>query len=381
MSKVRKMILLACVAACASNAQAYKLDPWAFKGNAKAAAEERAKAMRELGAEKGHPNAFFDPVHEQMTLRSLAQATATGTAGVELEKLAATDSGRSLLYGVRWNDSPYVVRTGAMYLFCKLKLQATNSLPCWGSQMLYGKTHPKVETDDPTLLAMIVRSHFYDMQFLHAMSEEKVAATEVREKILMWAELVALIQAGLVVDDTRLEQVVPMLSTNARFHWAKIFPSRPHLRDNKNMAKWRVGTMFRADRDRAALNLKDVALGSFLHIVQDSYAGGHVEREVSEGGSFAWGTVKEFHSYQGQDGDWHNCHDRNPINGAWAAAMGEPRNPVNVGANIIRILRAARPATDDGMEEMRSRVSATFLNLANPGQESTTGNTRRPSCA
>jgi len=378
-TNVYKLLLLAGAGAIAFNAQAFDVDPWALHFSAERAAKERAAAMKGLGAEHEDPKAIFDPVHEQMTLRSLA--VATGKAADDWVGLAGTDSGRSMVYGVRWNDSPYVVRTGAMYWICRVKKQAANSLPCWGSQWLYGTTHPQHKVDDKTSLAMIVRSHFYDMQFLHAMSEKDVQADEVREKILMWAELVALIQAGMVVDDTRFEQVVPMLSTTARIHWAELFPARPGLPNNKNMAKWRVGTMFRADRDRSAYNLKDVALGSFLHIVQDSYAGGHTEREMADGDRFAWGDVREFHTYQGQNKTWHSCNDHNPINAKWAAAAGDKRNPVSVGANVIQILRSAKPGTDPGMADMRDKVSAAFLNLADPARKATIGDTAKPACS
>ncbi|WP_426338094.1 hypothetical protein ACN9MZ_16665 [Pseudoduganella sp. S-14] len=69
------------------------------------------------------------------------------------------------------------------------------------------------------------------------------------------------------------------------------------------------------------------------------------------------------------------------MHGGWAEEIGEPRNPVSVGANIIRILRAVGPATDEGMGDMRGKIGAAFLHLANPGQLSTTGDTNRPSCA
>jgi hypothetical protein len=53
--------------------------------------------------------------------------------------------------------------------------------------------------------------------------------------------------------------------------------------------------------------IKQVALGSLLHMVEDSFAKGHAERAVNgescaaAGSSLGAGRIREFHSYVNQD--------------------------------------------------------------------------------
>jgi hypothetical protein len=53
--------------------------------------------------------------------------------------------------------------------------------------------------------------------------------------------------------------------------------------------------------------VKDMAFGSLLHMIQDSFAKGHVQREAPKPGGLVWGRIVEFHSYTHQD---HSAHSK-----------------------------------------------------------------------
>jgi hypothetical protein len=390
MNRCIRLVLAGAIAATlAPQASAFRINPWTHNSAAEKTEDEAARREAERLAASTSPDKriiaelvehhLAAPVHEEMTLRSLSLYLHPGQSSDTWESLESDRMAPGLLYGVRWNDSPYVVRTFPAYFSCWFGGSMVSKNPvCWGRQMLYGKMNPAKK--DFMSLTMIARSHFYDMQFLHAMGATGTAASHVAEQILMWGELVALIQADRIGEDTRFENVGAMMTPTSAAHWNAIFPGDSALADNRNMGKWRVGTMFRPDKQRMRYPLKDVALGSFLHIVQDSYAGGHVLRTVLDDVRLPWGKVEEFHSYMNQDTNWHGCHDNDPIRSAWKDVKDDPRSPIAIGSGIIGIFRSTEVAHVKGLETLKGKLSAAFLTLEDKDRKATVGAVDKPKC-
>ena len=92
----------------------------------------------------------------------------------------------------------------------------------------------------------------------------------------------------------------------------------PVMKDRFHCSGWSVADLYVLGRQDTMLRfVHDIAFGSVLHTIQDSFAGGHVERESSKSEEKCSptlalprpGRIKEFHSYAGQDGHLHDAKD------------------------------------------------------------------------
>jgi hypothetical protein len=141
------------------------------------------------------------------------------------------------------------------------------------------------------------RSHYFDLQFLHAMA---AAAGEKPEdtlaKIMLWAEVMYRLSIGEGLSGadklgsvTIASNVTAAAGPTYSYSLSQFFDqySKPsgtdtlsHLLTLDTACKW--------------LDLKRRALGSLLHVVQDSYARGHVRRTLTNPGDFLPGKTDEF---------------------------------------------------------------------------------------
>ena len=62
------------------------------------------------------------------------------------------------------------------------------------------------------------------------------------------------------------------------------------------------------------MKIRQRAVGALFHMIQDSYAHGHVERDSA-------GEITEFHAYGGQDEHEHGKYDY--LGGSWYQKLGE----------------------------------------------------------
>lgn len=186
---------------------------------------------------------------------------------------------------------------------------------------------------------VIGRSHFGDLQFLHAMaSSEGESPLTTKGKILMWMEIAykLAVNATDVTADVKLGDVVtssrgPQLGS---FFDAESKPSGDATLRNLLDC-----------HHHSSANIQHRALGSCFHLLQDSYALGHTRRELlnpknhvhqSAGetcnrvgaiqkplltklclavlkfdlGSWdRWGAISKFHTYRGQSSAEHAHYD------------------------------------------------------------------------
>jgi hypothetical protein len=214
------------------------------------------------------------------------------------------------------------------------------------------------EQSIPTL-----RSHFGDMQFLHAMaSRNGETAADTREKALRWLEFsyrVARGEIGPRVNVFSLREAGSEMDAATR-DWVSALFRAP----DKQL--WRVQDVFLP----GVGDLRRVAFGSFLHLVQDSYSASHVRRlahRTQSNGCPSYDAadpIAEFHTYGGQDTEKHALCDDAPD---W---LDTPRDgsPVDVMAELVQAFNDGRdwPTVRALIEEKVLRLADT-THAARPG--------------
>jgi hypothetical protein len=297
-----------------------------------------------------------DPMHEVLTLVAIRKAMdargatkgdlLSGVNAPSLPKDSSTtahnlspesdihSSAAQFVRGVIWADDPMG------WLF-----DADEDLHDYSSGLKwYHQFDPKYKADPK---ALIGRSHYGDLQFFHGMaSADKEAAADTKKKILDWARFLIDIAAGRTDPNTKLKDI-PLA--------ARLFSAYP---------EWTVKRLFVYEKgpDLAA---RQRATGVLMHLIQDSHAKGHVERDPGTG------EIKNFHSYESQDHGEHGHYDE------WAAgATLADRIKNTYGAQsavekcaAVLVMLDKGDATDDiikYLDEVVFKLSAT-VSPAGPG--------------
>ncbi|WP_422087398.1 hypothetical protein [Variovorax sp.] len=276
--------------------------------------------IADLGVRK-----FGSPVHEEIANRSLdCDGDADICADPDWDPAQAY-----VLSGVRWNDDPPFRFESSFGKYGGCKPGDTVRLvvqpECWGRVFYDGKKRAaRGEVLNAKTAPLLVRSHFGDMQFLHAMGSVDGESPDITyARIMMWAEFTWKVATkkipanGIVAN----QGVVG-------------------IRDVFGMNGWSVQDLFALGNPniRKPSYLGAVAFGSLLHTVQDSFSRAHVEREqVTKGAKCsgaasdyaAPGQIREFHSYSHQDADKHSAADvRAAFSVHWSSG---PPTAVDVG--------------------------------------------------
>lgn len=255
-------------------------------------------------------------VHEEITNRILGCAGdqyLCGAPGLDPDNAY-------FIAGVRWNDDP-PFRFGAgqgAFTGCATgqTVRLITQPACWGSTFKDGEKRAgagiALSGANSTLL---VRSHFGDMQFLHAMATaEKEDPQVTKDKLMAWAEFTWRVSLGEYELDAKVWQL-PISGFGELF---------------LNNKEWRIQDLFALGNPhiRTQSAMSRVAFGSLLHLVQDSFSDGHVERRSPTAGRVcdknpAWsapGAVLEFHSYSKQDSNEHGKSDnRDSFGNHWSS--------------------------------------------------------------
>lgn len=255
---------------------------------------------------------FFEPVHENLTIKAVNAAKIPDSLKNDPAFLS------SLIRGVRWNDDPLSMakkRPQDFYIYYKDSCRRSEEVdPSW--DILY-------------------RTHCGDMQFLHAMaSKNSEIALNTKELMLMWAEFSYRIAAGDIDKDLRFRSIGKKLGKRsaALFNYVMTFDGRARM-------EWQPETLFTLDCKRtlsvgevfntgrptrlkckdtnnrySAEAIQNIALGSLLHLLQDSFSGSHVSREGSKVGVSkisGAGIINQFGIYTAQDENSHGHADIN----------------------------------------------------------------------
>lgn len=257
-------------------------------------------------------NKVSEPVHEYIT-RAARKAY---TANCSANELCIDDSSvrtiqDSLIRGVWWNDDPnqnlYKGRQAVWLGYMKDAKRRANS--------------SKFRINDS--YKMQYRSHYGDMQFLHSMaSEDNETIENTREKILAWAEFSYKVSTGEIgresffsdIEEMAIHRYFERHSKNGwKIKW--LLQPRYFLRDTEN-------------------DFQKHALGTLLHMVQDSYSMGHTSRTFTPSDNCPFGKVEEFFNYAEQDPNQHIVFDtyKNYVGTSFPQGLG----PVEISTQLIR---------------------------------------------
>ena len=245
---------------------------------------------------------FSTPVHEDLTHRTYG--CAAGHARCRRASHMPHGAPQGVIEGVQWNDNPPFTLDHPRLTISPTCFRVTIQLPnlnptCWANIYARGVRVASTRSGVPfgprdTLLE---RSHFGDLQFLHAMGGDGEPADVTRRNVLAWAQFAYLVSIGEIGAEAKVsdgDAVGPRI--------AKYFPENG----------WTVMYLFtRGTAPRSEERLRDIAFGSLLHVVQDSFSRAHVAREdvrMGESGPVP-GRIVQFHSYARQDPYLHGKMD------------------------------------------------------------------------
>ena len=247
-----------------------------------------------------------EAVHEEITRRAL-QCPEDGPRPTG----CAFDI-RYELAGARWNDDPafrFLPGRG-QYAGCLAgqTVRMVTQPACWIQVFLNGeRMAARGKRFTGANSNLLVRSHFGDLQFLHAMAgTDGEAPEQTRRQIMAWLEFTwrtAIGDRGF--GSQRIVSSLPIEGFDRLFRFNR---------------GWRIQDLFALGNPgvRSAEGIQRIAFGSLLHLVQDSFAGGHAERAEAVPGAICagrpdWpapGPIVEFHSYPHQDSRKHGHADK-----------------------------------------------------------------------
>lgn len=227
------------------------------------------------------------PVHEMITLSALINSDyklnpSTTYQGLR-DQPGEHPEVNDFIRGVMWNDDPE----------CELfNNTAGNNLDystgiTWAYKFKMGGFQKK---------ELIHRSHFGDLQWLHAMALGMDNPADTKNSILKWLETMYSVAIGTISPDTEITSTAV----------ASSFPYSS------------VGDLLTRGHQSPAY-VPHRALGSCFHVIQDSYAIGHTWRErlnpnSPSGQADRWGAIRNFHSYGGQNDAQHKHFDHGEDN-------------------------------------------------------------------
>lgn len=349
MQRSCKLILVtALLAGSVLTAQAFDLSPKGTRHDrdaVKAWAPSWIDGILTTVADKGLTR-FKQSVHEEITHRIYeCNYEGAGFCGNPDAEFAPS----YVIAGVRWNDDPpfQLKRNQAKGINCKTAYEDGRPMTirfitqplCWGELFLaadkHVKRHPERPYDAASQAAMPLRSHFGDLQFIHSMaSANEEEPFETRRKILGWAEftwgvVLGQYELGTWLKDIKLPVIEQFFGAN----------------------EWRVQDLFTLGDPSLRAHINDVAFGSLLHMVQDSFAAGHVDRMEPANGKRCTGSphrapgpIREFHSYIHQDSSRHGEADNRE------AFVNNRLTPdvVDVGRTLVALRQAKAGWSDVG---------------------------------
>lgn len=314
------------------NANAYQLSPSGtgverHQVKAKAVWYERYKS----GAATWSVYNFTHPVHEEITQLTFGCDTSPDAcADPEIEFAPS-----SVIAGVRWNDDPPFRLATTAIRECRTDqtIRVVTQPICWYQLFRHAEKRAQTTYFDGKSKRWntMYRSHFGDLQFLHSMaSRDGEPAGTTRDRILMWAEFAWSVAVGAEKGNTLLRDVKVK-------GFAEFFP----LSGQNILDLYTLGNL------ALRRSLGDVAFGSLLHVVQDSFAYGHAERSKPLAGAVCTGTslsqpgtIRAFRSYSRQDHKKHGAHDERD---AFQSGMQVTPNAVAVGKVLLALYDEKKP--------------------------------------
>ncbi len=253
----------------------------------------------------------------------------------------ASDLGEEMeevIRAVRFNDAPPVKTARALMtlvtpsaLLCG-EVRVPENAGCWA--MLMAHAAGLAQTDPANAQFgrggnFLYRSHFGDMQFMHAMAGRGETLAQARERLLLWAQFTYQVAGGEIATDTLIGALPAFASIFGGFETVT------------------VAEFFEIRGGTAPERIRRIALGALLHTLQDSFAEGHAERETSgpvhtATGAAApverFGAISAMRDFTCQSDEKHGAADRAAHYAWFGAATHQEKSPVTLGAQLIDLL-------------------------------------------
>jgi len=222
----------------------------------------------------------------------------------------------ALIRGVWWNDDPNQLLFGVHYATWPIYMKDAEKIAKYGKNMRGRKA------SITSRYKMQYRSHYGDLQFLHAMAnKDGESPTDVQERVLGWIGFAYRTATNQIEPDTTMENLDEAIVK-------EFFKSQPGWSVNYLLApKWTLGKA----------TIRDVALGSILHIIQDSYSESHTDRTFGSSQKCASGGVVQFHAYGHQDSTRHGSADSR-VSWKTNVDFDATQNPVETSARMIEFV-------------------------------------------
>lgn len=274
---------------------------------------------------------FTEPVHEEITNRMYG---CDGDAEVCAGELSLT-APASVLAGVRWNDDPpfRLSANQAKNTSCKTKdtIRFETQPSCWVTLFRAANKGAANGEEYGRGQAMLYRTHFGDLQFLHAMAtRDGEPAYTTKANLMGWFEFAWRAAGGEYTLDTRLKDI-----------------ENPTIKAAFGNTDWRLQDLYTTGAGNGLRRrIDDVAFGSLLHVLQDSFAAGHVEREESTGTqrcsvggitTRAPGFIVAFHAYNHQE---HSQHADADSRASFMRHLQEQGDVVELGRALVEAREA-----------------------------------------
>jgi hypothetical protein len=255
-----------------------------------------------------------------------------------------TRSRKAVIMGSWWNDDPlmYLWGGGKDFRHGVSKLGKAMEQHTWYEPKLDMKPCISHENFLPQL------SHFGNFQFLHFMTNETIDTSNrlasTQRKALSWMKLAYLVAVGSIDPDTSLSnelitQYVPEISdlnlpTITEKNLCLQNPTSKKIRSL--FAQPGLDTTVRNERT------PDIAAGSMLHIIQDSFSPAHTKREPEVINGKKYYVLHDVFNYNEQsDKKAHSNLDDYPawlISYAKTGAHEFANNPIIVGACLLEAI-------------------------------------------
>lgn len=236
---------------------------------------------------------------------------------------------QELIRSVRFNDAPPVkLASGLMSLIMPSALicgevRVPENAGCWAMIMAHAGG---LAASDPGNAQFsktgnfLYRTHFGDMQFMHAMAARGETLARTQERVLLWMRFTYQVATGEIATDARIDTLAPEFARDILASF-----------DDRSVAQF-----FEIRSGTPPERIRRLALGALLHTVQDSFAHGHAEREAHEPGAEArFGAIGAFLNYGCQSDVKHGEADRAAHYKWFADTAHEEKSPVTLGAQLI----------------------------------------------
>ena len=362
-------IFATCFAASLLSApvKAFKIDPWSYRpfGVSPRGIESQLETLvrnprmlllgpiafgTRLPAAMGQ---LKEPAHENLTELSIRCARAplargniavgvnpVNAAAVNMITLCAGRGGElrshasdlgedmeEVIRAVRFNDAPPIKTARALMalvtpsaLICG-EVRVPENAACWALLMAHAGGLAVADPANPQFARggnFLYRSHFGDMQFMHAMAARGETLAQSQARVLVWAKFAYQVAGG---------EIAPEMRIGALSEFAAILGGFEAVS---------VAEFFEIRGGTSPERIRRIALGALLHTIQDSFAEGHAEREPT--GAERFGAISAFRDFTCQSEEKHGAADRAAHYAWFGAAAHEEKSPVTLGAQVLDML-------------------------------------------